>query len=71
MMEAVQTSEMLLNSYQATRRYNPEDSQLRTQRRENLKSNSFLVFPALLGMKEVSFRTLHFFSVSLLQGLMV
>jgi hypothetical protein len=26
MMEAVQTSETLVNSYQCTRRYNPEDS---------------------------------------------
>jgi hypothetical protein len=28
MMEAVRTSETLLNSYQSTRRYNPEDSHL-------------------------------------------
>jgi hypothetical protein len=28
MMEAVQTSETLVNSYQSTRRYNPEDSHL-------------------------------------------
>jgi hypothetical protein len=27
-MEAVQTSEMLVNSYQSTWRYNPEDSHL-------------------------------------------
>jgi hypothetical protein len=26
MIEAVQTSETLVNSYQSTRRYNPEDS---------------------------------------------
>jgi hypothetical protein len=26
MMEAVQTSETLVNSYQCTRRYNPEDN---------------------------------------------
>jgi hypothetical protein len=26
MMEAVETSETLVNSYQTTRRYNPEDS---------------------------------------------
>jgi hypothetical protein len=30
MMEAVQASETLVNSYQSTRRYNPEDSHLRT-----------------------------------------
>jgi hypothetical protein len=28
MMEAVQISEMLVNSYQSTQRYNPEDSHL-------------------------------------------
>jgi hypothetical protein len=38
MMEAVRTSETLVNFYQTTRRYNPEDSNLRTHRRENLKS---------------------------------
>jgi hypothetical protein len=37
-MEAVSTSETLVNFYQTTRRYNPEDSHLRTHRRENLKS---------------------------------
>jgi hypothetical protein len=38
MMEAARTSETLVNFYQTTRRYNPEDGHLRTQRRENLKS---------------------------------
>jgi hypothetical protein len=38
MMEAARTSETLENFYQTTRRYNPEDSHLRTHRRENLKS---------------------------------
>jgi hypothetical protein len=38
MMEAAGTSETLVNFYQTTRRYNPEDSHLRTHRRENLKS---------------------------------
>jgi hypothetical protein len=38
MMEATRTSETLVNFYQTTRRYNPEDSHLRTHRRENLKS---------------------------------
>jgi hypothetical protein len=38
MMEAVRTSETLVNFYQITRRYNPEDSHLRIHRRENLKS---------------------------------
>jgi hypothetical protein len=38
MMEAERTSETLVNIYQTTWRYNPEDSHLRTHRRENLKS---------------------------------
>jgi hypothetical protein len=38
MMEAARTSETLVNFYQTTRRYNPEDRHLRTHRRENLKS---------------------------------
>jgi hypothetical protein len=37
---AARTSETLVNFYQTTRRYNPEDSHLRTYRRENLKSYS-------------------------------
>jgi hypothetical protein len=41
-MEAVQTSETLVNIYQSTRRYNPEDSHIRTYRRENLRSYSLL-----------------------------
>jgi hypothetical protein len=38
MMEAASTSETLVNFYQTTRRYNPEDSHLHTRRLENLKS---------------------------------
>jgi hypothetical protein len=38
MMEAARTSVTLVKFYQTTRRYNPEDSHLRTQRRKNLKS---------------------------------
>jgi hypothetical protein len=37
-MEAARTSETLVNFYQTTWRYNPEDSHRRTQRHENLKS---------------------------------
>jgi hypothetical protein len=40
MMEAARSSETLVNFYQTTRRYNPEESNVRTNRRENLKSNS-------------------------------
>jgi hypothetical protein len=38
-MEAARTSETLVNFYQTTRCYNPEDSNLHTHRRENLKSH--------------------------------
>jgi hypothetical protein len=38
MMEAESTSEMSVNLYQSTRRYNPEDRLLRIRHRENLKS---------------------------------
>jgi hypothetical protein len=38
MMEAARTSEMSVNFYQTTRRYNPDDDHRRTHRRENLKS---------------------------------
>jgi hypothetical protein len=48
-MEAARTSETLVNFYQTTRCYNPEDSNLHTHRRENLKSylvhNIFLITP--------------------------
>jgi hypothetical protein len=37
-MEAARTSETLVNFYQTTRCYNPEDSNLHTHRREKLKS---------------------------------
>jgi hypothetical protein len=37
-MEAARTSETSVNFYQTTRRYNPEESHLRTHRRENPKS---------------------------------
>jgi hypothetical protein len=38
MIEAASTSETLVNFYETTQRYNPEDSHLHTRRRENLKS---------------------------------
>jgi hypothetical protein len=38
MMEAARTSETLVKFYQTTRCYNPEDSNLHTHCRENLKS---------------------------------
>jgi hypothetical protein len=44
MMEAASTSETSVNFYQTTRRYNPEDSHLRTHRRENLKSYSVITY---------------------------
>jgi hypothetical protein len=44
MMAATPTSETLVNFYQTTRCYNPEDSNLHTHRRENLKSYILRVF---------------------------
>jgi hypothetical protein len=41
MMEAVQASEMLVNYYQSTQRYNLEDSHLHTHHHENFKSHLF------------------------------
>jgi methylase of polypeptide subunit release factors len=38
MMEAGQTSVTLVNSYQSALRYNPEESHLHSDRRENRKS---------------------------------
>jgi hypothetical protein len=38
MIEVARIPERLVNFYQTTRRYNPENSHLRTHRRENLKS---------------------------------
>jgi hypothetical protein len=37
MIKAAQTSETLVNIYQSTWHYNPEDSHLHTQHHENLK----------------------------------
>jgi hypothetical protein len=48
------TSETLVYFYQTTRCYNPEDSHLRTHRRENLKSYMFF-----LAFSKVSFFWIH------------
>jgi hypothetical protein len=51
MMEAARTSETLADFYQTTRRYNPEDSHLRTHRRENIKSYLILKHSGRLQIK--------------------
>jgi hypothetical protein len=40
MMEAARTSETSVDIYLTTRQYIPEDSELHTRRRENLKSHT-------------------------------
>jgi hypothetical protein len=45
MMEAARTSETSVDIHLRTRQYLPEDSELHTRRRENLKSHKvFLIF---------------------------
>jgi hypothetical protein len=48
MMEAARSSETLVNFYQTSWRYNPEDSHLHTHCLENLKS--FPIVIAYLGI---------------------
>jgi hypothetical protein len=66
MMEATTTSETLLNFYKTTWRDNPEDSHLRTHRRQKLKSyeNYFLASHYVpnsmkLNANQFSFKFLH------------
>jgi hypothetical protein len=55
MMEAARTSETLVNFYQTTRCYNPEDSNLHTHCRENLKSYlSSLIVCIIIGKSLVN-----------------
>jgi hypothetical protein len=55
MIEAVQTSETSVNSYQSTRRCNPEGSHLHSHRRENLKSYLVLHVPQISFPGRISF----------------
>jgi hypothetical protein len=66
-MEAARTSETLVNFYQTTRCYNPEDSNLHTHRRENLKSylilnKVFIFFIFILKVKDEVSKFLTFSS---------
>jgi hypothetical protein len=59
MMEAVITSETLVNFYQTTRRNNPEGSHLHSRRRDNLKSYIsylFVFFALSVGSNGFIFR---------------
>jgi hypothetical protein len=53
MMKAARTSETLVNFYQTTRCYNPDDSHLHTRRRESLKSYNEIINCGLLGCDAV------------------
>jgi hypothetical protein len=67
-MEAARSSETLVNFYQTTRRYNPEDSHLRTHRRENLKSYSYIVIGNFTKQSLSSFRIyIYEFKVAVLK----
>jgi hypothetical protein len=50
MMEAERTTETLVNVYQTTRRYNPEDSHLRTVFYSNFKESASGNFPVTLAL---------------------
>jgi hypothetical protein len=52
MMQAARTSETMVNFYQTTWRYNPEDSHLHTHHRENLKSYTNLLDVIKRNMKK-------------------
>jgi hypothetical protein len=69
MMEAARTSETLVNFYQTTRRYNPEDSHLRTHRREDLKSYLPDAFPTQNGLKQRDALSALLFNFSLEYGI--
>jgi hypothetical protein len=57
--QSAMTSETLANFYQTRRRYNPEDSHLRTHHRENLKSYYYYcLFSMVTKLWEVFFQ--HF-----------
>jgi hypothetical protein len=53
-VEATNTSETMVNFYQTTRRYNPEQSYIDTRRRENLKSYFFHLIIVLQNMSVVT-----------------
>jgi hypothetical protein len=52
-MEAARTSETLVNIHLRTRQYIPEDSDLHTRRRENLKSHTGNILSVALRSSEI------------------
>jgi hypothetical protein len=65
MMEAAKSTETLVNFYQTTRRYNPEDIHLRTHRCENLNSYKILVIFPNVSFNEVYWNMKLLWSFSL------
>jgi hypothetical protein len=51
MMEAARTSEKLVNFYQTTRHYNPEDSHLRTHSLRTSNPTAVSSVPMKMGLK--------------------
>jgi hypothetical protein len=68
MMEAVQTSEMSVNSYQSTRRCNPADSHLHTHRCENAETNDIYLLYFSVFLSRAFTIPLLFFSLFLYQS---
>jgi hypothetical protein len=69
MMEAASTSETSVNFYQTTRRNNPEDSHLRTNRREKLKHRLWFLLETLIHLSYMCRNTFKIWGFEVCQNL--